>query len=55
MLLEVRNMGVAEHGEAFGTHGGRHLRSFNRGVDGLMRQTIDEVEVDASGSCLAQV
>ncbi len=47
MLLERRNVRVTEHGEAVGAKLEAAANRVEAGGDGLVRQSIDQIEVDA--------
>ena len=47
VLLEGRDVRVAEHGKAIGTQFDALADGVEAGRDGLVRQSIDQIEVDA--------
>ncbi len=55
VLLEARDVSVAEHGEALRAHGHRQIYRLDAGRNSLMRETVDEVEVDGMNAIEAQV
>ncbi|MNI11038.1 hypothetical protein D3C73_641680 [compost metagenome] len=48
MFLEGRDVGIAKNGKPVGAHGYGGFCRFDCGSDGLMRQAVDEVEIDTS-------
>src|SRR5690606_12917486 len=48
------HMGIAENRQTIGTHGRGRGRRLYAGADGLVRQSVDQVEIDATDPVFTQ-